>query len=183
MSKVYIDYANRILQSIVVELVSDDMLSKLLYYVDEKKEDIYSLDSLDDPVKTLYKNDDKSKNKVFKNKKVLKVIEEIDVCMFINLSSYSQKSSDYSTSSTIKTMDIQVGILCHEDCLETLNGCRDVAMIDRIVSILNTSKLIPSLGTATISSVYALLDVPYDFNGYGITVSLDGIRELDLDER
>ena len=28
MSKVYIDYANRILQSIVIELVNDDMLSK-----------------------------------------------------------------------------------------------------------------------------------------------------------
>lgn len=183
MSKVYIDYANRILQSIVIELVNDDMLSKLLYYVNENEEDIYSLESLDNPVKTLYKNDDKSKNKVFKNKKILKVIEEIDVCMFINLLSYSQKSTAYSTSATVKTMDIQVGILCHEDCLETLNGCRDVAMIDRIMSILNTSKIIPSIGNATISSVYALLDVPYDFNGYGITISLDGIRELDFDER
>ena len=141
------------------------------------------MESLDNPVKTLYKNDDKSKNKVFKNKKILKVIEEIDVCMFVNLLSYSQKSTAYSTSATVKTMDIQVGILCHEDCLETLNGCRDVAMIDRIMSILNTSKIIPSIGNATISSVYALLDVPYDFNGYGITISLDGIRELDFDER
>ena len=176
MSKVYIDYANRILQSIVIELVNDDMLSKLLYYVNESEEDIYSLESLDNPVKTLYKNDDKSKN-------ILKVIEEIDVCMFVNLLSYSQKSTAYSTSATVKTMDIQVGILCHEDCLETLNGCRDVAMIDRIMSILNTSKIIPSIGNATISSVYALLDVPYDFNGYGITISLDGIRELDFDER
>ena len=79
MSKVYIDYANRILQSIVIELVNDDMLSKLLYYVNENKEDIYSLESLDNPVKTLYKNDDKSKNKVFKNKKILKDIEENDV--------------------------------------------------------------------------------------------------------
>ena len=53
MSKVYIDYANRILQSIVIELVNDDMLSKLLYYVNESEEDIYSLESLDNPVKTL----------------------------------------------------------------------------------------------------------------------------------
>ena len=39
MSKVYIDYANRILQSIVIELVNDDMLSKLLYYVNESEEE------------------------------------------------------------------------------------------------------------------------------------------------
>ena len=183
MAKIYIDFANKVLESILIELVHDDKLSKLLYYVDEDKEDIYSLESLDNPVKTLYNNPNKSKNKVFKNKKVLKVIEEIDVCMFVNLVSYSQKSTAYSSSSTIRSMDIQVGILCHDDCLETLNGSRDIAMIDRIMSILNTSKLIPSIGKATVSSVYALLDVPSNFNGYGITISLDGLRELDLDER
>lgn len=183
MGKPYMDYQNKILQSVLMELISDDMLSKLLYYTDVNDEDIYSLKSIDNPILTLYKNPNVDNNKVFKNKKVLKVIEKIDACMFVNLVSCLPQQSAYSMSSTINTITIQIGILCHEKCLDTINGSRDIAMMDRIISILNTNELIKSIGTPMITSISSLLDIPYDFNGYGLLVTLDGIRELDLDER
>ena len=55
MGKPYMDYQNKILQSVLMELISDDMLSKLLYYTDVNDEDIYNLKSIDDPILTLYK--------------------------------------------------------------------------------------------------------------------------------
>ena len=85
MGKPYMDYQNKILQSVLMELISDDMLSKLLYYTDVNDKDIYNLKSIDNPILTLYKNPNVDDNKVFKNKKVLKVIEKIDACMFVNL--------------------------------------------------------------------------------------------------
>ena len=42
MGKPYMDYQNKILQSVLMELISDVMLSKLLYYTDVNDKDIYN---------------------------------------------------------------------------------------------------------------------------------------------
>lgn len=167
MAEIYIDRLNQILQGVLLELVTDDYISKLLYYKDESENDIYTMPTVENPIKQLYRI------KVFKNKKVTNIILESDVYLFVTLYNYKPYYNFYKTSSSIDTIQIQVGVLCHNECLDIANGSRDLALLSRVVEVLNKSKTINSIGKVALGNCLPLVDLPKEFNGYSVIVSCE----------
>lgn len=175
MKNVYVDVLNKTLHEVTAELILDDKVSKLLYYNDVMDEDIYSKPSLRNPIKTLLNQ------KVFKRKKIKKIQTEADVGMCVSMSLYEPYTNYYKTSDTIKHLQIDIACICHDDCIDTLNGNRCLAIIEQVCKCIHQSEYIKSVGKIKLCQAFPIYDVPDDYEGYAIRLDVDIINYYKRD--
>ena len=167
MAKLY-GLANYLISELTIRLLNSKEFTKFVYYKNVSDKDILSLPDLENPALML-------KNQIFRNRRSPKILEEQDVNVFIKLDdmrNYTAKSNK------IKTIWITVGFVVHQSCSNTLNGSREVAIISAIEKALDGIIFAKSLGRCEVDRVISLSGLPYEWNGYEVSLKLDGFTEI-----
>lgn len=179
---VRIDNANKMLLSIMSELMSDDDVFRLLYYTgsDYQYEDIYSLPiPKNDELYEIDKHDELYNKKVFVNKRIDSISYYADVSLFVNLYNVVPTMHFYQESKHVRTFVFQIGIVCHKDVRQTLNGFREIALAYRIMEMLQDKELAGGVGTAKLTDMFPIYDVPTDYVAYSLKLEIDGVMNID----
>lgn len=179
---VRIDNANKMLLSIMSELMSDDDIFRLLYYTgsDYQYEDIYSLPiPKNDELYEIDKHDELYNKKVFVNKRIDSISYYADVSLFVNLYNVVPTIHFYQESKHVRTFVFQIGIVCHKDVRQTLNGFREIALAYRIMEMLQDKELAGGVGTMKLTDMFPIYDVPTDYVAYSLKLEIDGVMNID----
>lgn len=160
---------NHLISELRIKLIMDNDFNKLVYYKDDDS-DIFSLPELENPFEQL-------NNQVFKNRRPKKVLDKQDVLVFIYLKRI--KRDGYKTNKA-NTIWINVGLLVHENCSNTLNGEREYSIISAIEKIAETSDFQSALGKCSYEGSELLNGIPFEWNGYVSTLRFDGFTERCL---
>ena len=167
MAKLY-GLANYLMSEITIRLLNNKEFTKFVYYKEVSNKDILSLPDLDNPAVML-------KNQIFRNRRSPKVLEKQDICVFM----YLDDMRNYTAKSNkIKTLWINVCFIIHESCSITLNGSRDIAIISAVERALDNTSFSKAIGKCEVERVIPLSGLPHEWNGYEISVKLDGFTEL-----
>lgn len=166
MNNIIRDFPNRLMLKLSTLMMMDNELNKMLYYSDVKDKDIYTLPDVVNPVSEL------KEVKVFMNRRIDKVFKESDICVYINLSNDEPYSRRYSKSKSYRTCKIEIGVICHDDCRKTLNGTREVIIMDRIKEVLSTANL-GGIGDTELDPISTLYNMPHQFSGYSTKLVMD----------
>ena len=167
MAKLY-GLANYLMSEIFIRLLNNKEFTKFVYYKSVSDKDILSLPDLDNPAMML-------KNQIFRNRRTPKILEEQDVTIFISLDDIRNYTA---RSNRIKTIWINIGLIVHQSCSNTINGSREVAIISAIEKALNNMTFSKAIGVCEVDRVIKLSGLPYEWNGYEVSVKLDGFTEL-----
>jgi len=167
MAKLY-GLANYLMSEIIIRLLNNKEFTKFVYYKEISDKDILSLPDLENPAMML-------KNQIFRNRRTPKILNKQDVCVFM----YLDDMRNYTArNNKIKTIWINVGFVVHESCSPTLNGSREVAIISAIEKALDGINFAKSLGRCEVDRVISLSGLPYEWNGYEVSLKLDGFTEI-----
>lgn len=166
MNEIIKGFPNKLMLRISNIIMMDQELNKLLYYSDVKDKDIYSLPILDNPISEL------KDIKVFIDRRIDKVFKKSDICIYINLANDEPYTRFRTTSRFFRTCKIEIGVICHADCRKTLNGTREVIIMNRVKELLCNSNL-SGVGEASVEPITSLYNMPYEFNGYSTKLSVD----------
>ena len=167
MAKLY-GLGNYLMTEIVARLLNNKEFTKFVYYKNVSDEDILTLPDLDNPVAML-------KDQFFRNRRSPKILEEQDVTVFIYLDDMKNSTTK---SNRIKTLWINIGLIVHESCSDTLNGSREVAIISAIEKALSNMTFSKALGVCEVERVIKLNGIPFEWNGYEVSLRLDGFSEV-----
>lgn len=162
MIKILYGLENKMMSEVLSTLMLDNEFNKLVYYKFEKG-DILKLPDLEEPFTQL-------KEQMFKNRRPMKNLTEDDVCVFI----YLDDDRNRVRSKKIKTVWIKIGFIVHENCSKTQNGVREVSMIHRIIEIMESTQFNSAIGKCKCEKPGKLYGLPYQWNGYEISIRLDG---------
>lgn len=167
MAKLY-GLANYLMSEITIKLLNSKEFTKFVYYKDVSDKDILNLPDLESPMLML-------KNQFFKGRRLPKILESQDVCVFMCLDDMRNYTAKYSK---IKTIWITIGVIVHEKCSNTLNGSREVAIISAIEKALDNTTFTKALGKCEFEKVIQFAGLPYEWNGYEVVLKLDGFSDL-----
>lgn len=170
MNNIIRDFPNRYTAKISMAIMLDDVISKMLYYNNVLNEDIYSLPSVDNPIKELRDNN------VFIDRKVSKILRESDSSIFININSDKPYTKSGQPSSRFKTLEIEVGVICHNACRFTINGSREAIIFNRILQVIQENESLKEgiIGDKIgLGSVNEIRNMPEGYVGYSITISVE----------
>ena len=177
------DNANKVLMALINAIIQDDDVFKLMYYVGEeyRNKDLYSLPiPTNDEGYAINKYEALYNKKIFCNKRVDTISTKADIAIFVNLYSLSPAIVNYKDTKYSKKFDFQIGIVCANDVRETLNGFREVALMYRIMELLERSTYIGGVGELQLTNIFPIFDVPNDYLAYSMRISCDSISGLDV---
>ena len=161
------NFSSNYMTKLATTFMLDDKINNLLYFNDVLDKDIYSLEKLKNPISLL------NKNKVFIDRKIDKIIKEGDVSMFINVKNDAPYWNGFKNSLLYNQLSIEIGVICHKTCRETINGIRELIISDRIKEIVTTKPELQGIGNVTIKSSSPMYSIPYyDYNGYSTIIEL-----------
>ena len=167
MAKLY-GLANYLMSEITVKLLNNKEFTKFVYYKDISNKDILSLPDLDNPALML-------KNQIFRGRRTPKILEKQDVCVFMCLDDIRNYTA---RSNKIKTIWIRIGFVVHQNCSNTLNGTREIAIISAIEKALSNMSFSKAIGVCEVDRVIPLSGLPFEWNGYEVSIKLDGFSEI-----
>jgi hypothetical protein len=170
MAKLY-GLGNCILSELTTKLITNNEFNKLVFYKNEKDNDILSMPNLDNPFVQL-------KDQIFKNRRPVKTLKNEDVCVFIYLDDVRNESA---RSKKIKTIWFRVSFIIHNNLSETANGMREIALISAIEKIVEQDEFQKAFGQAEVERVKNLQGLPYEWNGYEMIVKFDGFTEKKIE--
>lgn len=163
-------FPNKLIHNIGTRLMLDTIINKFLYYSNVTDENIFELPELDNPI-GLLKN-----NKVFYGRRVNKVLESADISVYITVYDYAPLQKRFEKSNSLSTTKIEIGVVCHVDCADTLNGLRYWIVAQRIADMFkeDENRDISSVGKIKLESIRPLFNMPNpEYEGYQIVVRAD----------
>lgn len=152
---------NRIISEVGTRLMNNQRFAKLLYYADKKGYDYIDIDELPDvenPIETL-KN-----NKVFYGRRFGKIYKSADAGVYIRMGEFSLESSKF-----IDRSYIEIGVVCHEKYLDTLNGDRNLCLIDTIQKVIDDMRYI---GDLKFRRALPIRDLPVEYEGFYMAIEI-----------
>ena len=202
--KVYMDNLNKVLNTIVNAIVKDDMIFKMLYYVGKSK--TIKIPSPTNPTKLINKTYDLESSNIYElpipydeitkqpipkhtllekkihiNRRIDSILTESDIGLFINLYNIVPTTAGYQPSKNVKTYVYQIGVICHKDIRKTMNGYRELAIIYRIIQMLEETTARGGIGKLKLENVYPIFDIPTDYIGFSVRICTEGVNGFDED--
>lgn len=167
MNNIVRDFPSRVMIQISNLIMLDDEINKMLYYNTVSDKDIYSLDEVENPISEL------KDSKVFIDRRVDKVWKESDISVFVNLSKDAPYSKSGRKSNKIRTVEIEIGVVCHNNCRKIINGFRDSIVSNRIKTVLCDEDSVQGLKGISWGDTTQMLNLPIDYMGYTTKISVD----------
>nr|DAZ45577.1 MAG TPA: hypothetical protein [Caudoviricetes sp.] len=179
MSKL-ITFPDKYINQLGTFLMLDDTINKMLCYTNTTEDDILSLPEVKEPIKKL--ND----KKIFIDRRVNKLFDAIfesDCYIFLNMYKDEPASlNNGKTSSFISSFRLDIGVVCHNSCSNTLNGSRDVIIYKRINEILREDERLEAIkeviGKPIIGTTSQNYSIPIDYNTYITSVTVRYFNEM-----
>ena len=172
MSMVY-GLPNRVISELSAKIFESPRLMNYIYYTGKEYENV-DLFTLEPPSA----NDVIDKN-IFIGRRVPNIMKQVGAFLNIRVNSYASVSSNSSKKSPklIKYVDVDIDVICHIDCQKTLRGTRDITIVTLLQEILETSDLTGIAEGADIVSVYNILGLNADYNGYTLKIRVTGFNQ------
>lgn len=161
---------NKIISEVGTKLMTNQRFAKLLYYANKEGYDYVDIDELPDvenPIAKL-KND-----KVFYNRRFDKVYKKADAGVFIRMGEFSLKTSTFTDRSYI-----EIGVVCHDKYLETINGDRNLCLIDTIQKVIDND--MRYIGNLKFVRALPIRDLPIEYEGYYVLLEILDYNENNL---
>lgn len=163
-----IGYTNRVIEDVYMKIISNDTISKLVYYDTNTDTLVSDLEQVKNPVGKL-------KDKIWKNRRLDNLQREAGVGVFINMARREAwreygKKHDKTLENTI-----QVGIVTHLATDNTVNGSRLYAIADLIMDELSGWD-IDGLGQIHFRGQEMLRDLNSEFSGYALYFTISSMR-------
>lgn len=166
-----IGYTNKLVSDIKSLFLQDEIMCKLLYYNNEDG-DILELPPVKNPVKEL-------KDKIFLNRRLEVLQKDADVGMTINLySKQNWRREGKKSDASLKNI-VEIGIVVHNDCDDTLNGSRMNALIELTIKKLLYSN-IDGLGDFHFENMFMMKDLSIEYTGYLLYFNIFNLSEEGL---
>lgn len=166
------DFPNRYILKVSNALMLNEEFNKMIYYNSVDNQNIYKLPKLDDPITTL------KDKKVFLNRRIDKILTDADISVFINVYRDIPYTHFYKTSPIIRELKLEIGVICHNDCRNTLNGLREIIVFKKIQDILLNDPSLRGIGRPVIESTYPMYNMPYEYVGYALVISLEYFKDM-----
>lgn len=168
---ILIGFPNKLIHNLGTRIMLDPIVNKFLYYSDVEDENILELPDVENPI-GLLKN-----NKVFYSRRIDKVLDNADIQLYITLYDYAPLQKRFEKSSSLSTTKIEIGVVCHAKCRDTLNGLRDLIVMQRIADILeeDENRDIAGIGKIKIDTgIRHLYNMPNpEYDGFQMVVRAD----------
>lgn len=158
-----------VINNIVSTLLSDEIVTKLLYYTDsEEHENLLEKPNLENPYKDLYKK------QLFVHRRIPDILKEASSFVVINMSDYRpyKQGSKY-----IKTTSVKINVFCHEKVLYTAHGLRDMVIATRIVDLMEKTSL-GALGKMTVVRTIPITGLNKEYRGFEIVLACESIERF-----
>ena len=146
---------NKIISEVGTKLMNNQRFAKLLYYADKEGYEYVDTDELPDvnnPIEAL-KN-----QKVFYNRRFNKNYKKADAGVYIRMGEFTLKESKVLDKSFI-----EVGVVCHINYLETINGNRNLCLIDTIQKVIDNN--MRYVGNLKFVRALPIRDLPVEYEG------------------
>lgn len=154
--------SNKILSEVSAKIFENENIMKFLYYTDKKYEDQSILDEPKvSPSKLINKY-------IFINRRVPTPLTEAGAFISMRFYDYGGKS----VGRNIKKMVIDIDVIVHEDCINTIHGTRDTFLIDAIQDSLDCP-LPSSVGKCEVKRTYDILGLNVKYNGFTVRMEVD----------
>lgn len=169
MSKI-ITFPDRYINKVATLIMLDETIGKMIYYSDKIDEDILSLPKVSEPIKKF------NNKKIFIDRRVNQLFEAIfksECYIFLNM--YKDQPailSNGKSSNFISSFRLDIGVVCHNSCANTLNGARDVIIYKRINEILKDERL-EAIGKPIIGSTLQNYSIPVEYNAYITSITVN----------
>lgn len=158
---------NELIYNVGTKIMLDDIINKFMFYKDNKDDNIITLPDIDNPIDSL-KN-----KKVFYGGRIATVLKEADITMYITLYDYRPYVKRYDKSNFIATTKLEVGVICHENCRNSLNGLRELCVGSRIVDIFKEEQNLGTIGRIKLDSFKPMHNIPTSYYGFQIILSAE----------
>lgn len=168
---ILIGFPNKLIHNLGTRIMLDPIVNKFMYYSNIDDENILELPEVDNPI-GLLKN-----NKVFYSRRIDKVLTSADISLYITLYDYAPLVKRFEKSNSLSTTKIEIGVVCHISCRDTLNGMRDLIVAQRIADMIkeDENRDISGIGKITIDTgVRHLYNMPNpEYDGFQLVVKSD----------
>lgn len=158
---------NKIISEVGTKLMNDQRFAKLLYYANQEGYDYVDTDELPEVKNPIQKLKNK---KVFYNRRFNKNFAEADAGVYIRMGEFTLKNS--------KVLDrsfIEIGVVCHLECLETINGNRNLCLIDTIQKVIDNN--MRYVGNLKFIRALPIRDLPIEYEGFNIILEIVDYNE------
>ena len=144
-----------------------------IYYTGKEYENV-DLFTLEPPSA----NDVIDKN-IFIGRRVPNIMRQVGAFLNIRVNSYAPVMINFVKKSPklIKYVDVDIDVICHIDCQKTLRGTRDITIVTLLQEVLETADLTGIAEGADIISVYDILGLNADYNGYTLKIRVTGFNQ------
>lgn len=160
-------FPNKLIHNIGTKIMLDNVINRFLVYKDNEDDNVFDLPEIDNPIELL------KDKKVFYGRRVATVLKEADISMYITLYDYRPYVKRYDKSRLITTTKIEIGIVCHDNCRNSLNGLREIAVGSRIIDIFKEEQNLGTIGRIELESFKSLYNMPVDYHGFQIILSAE----------
>lgn len=167
-------FPNKLIHDIGTKIMLDDVINKFMIYKDNKEDNIFELPNIDNPIELL------KDKKVFYGRRVSTVLKDADISIYITLYDYRPYVKKYNKSRLITTTKIEIGVICHEHCRVSINGLREIAVGCRIIDIFKDEQNLGSIGRIQLESCKALYNMPVEYHGYQIILSVESEVNMNV---
>ncbi|MGL5348271.1 MAG: hypothetical protein ACRDA3_13050 [Peptostreptococcaceae bacterium] len=156
-----------VINNIVSTLLSDDIVTKLMYYLDEGEGvNLLEKPSVENVYTELYKK------QLYIHRRLPDILHEAKVYVVVNMSDYrpSQKGSKF-----IKSTNIRINVICHEKKMYTCHGIRDIVIATRIVDLLENTHT-GGIGTMKVVRTVPISGLNKEYTGFEIVLACESIE-------
>lgn len=172
MSMVY-GLPNRVISELSAKIFESPRLMNYIYYTGKEYDNV-DLFTLEPPSA----NDVIDKN-IFIGRRVPDIMRQVGAFLNIRVNSYAPLTVNFVKKSPklIKYVDVDIDVICHIDCQKTLRGTRDITIVTLLQEVLETADLTGIAEGADIISVYDILGLNADYNGYTLKIRVTGFNQ------
>lgn len=154
---------SRVMAELSSQLFKHEHLSKMLFYTDKK----YEKESILNQKKISWSKL-KDKN-IFVGRRVPIVLKISGA--FISFRVFN--CYPHSTGAGIGNVEIDVDIIVHKDCLNTIHGARDIVIVEMVNEALMNIDM-STLGRVKVLETYDIRDIPIEYSGYTVKFMVQG---------
>lgn len=161
-------FANRCLSEITAEMMGNEDLLKFLYYTDNEEEDFLAKEK---------PTADKIINKhIYTGRRIPDILHRSGAYICTRMNEYApvQRKSEI-----MKLVEIELMIIVHDKCANTIYGSRDVAILSALEEALD-EKNISGVGKCILTRGADIQGLPIEYSGYFAYVEVQGFPTLKV---
>lgn len=156
---------NKVMASISTQLFKHEHLSKMLYYTSKE----YTTQDIIAQKKVSWSK--------LKNKNIF-IGRRVPIVLNISGAFISFRVFDYypHNQADLYNVEVEIDVIVHKDCMDTIHGTRDIAIVTMIHEALYQKDL-EGIGKCDILSTYDIRDLTAEYSGYTIRLRAKGINK------